>query len=557
MIKNTLNDSRFIPNDKEELTAIEMIYKLIKSNNLNYENMEGLEISLHDKISKREMKEERKLDEKANFTGSWHGIEHPVYTEEGQPGVLLEHDKQINKLNSLVNSNTTFNIAEYGFSDGDNITQAIIDINSKVKDGDTLIIPNGTYITNSPLKLVKNMTLKGASTRESIIKAENCNLLELNGESILKPNTKGHLQGINVSDISLYCQDQAFHIIQASACSHVTFTNVYLFGTTKSAVDGVEFFDVRWINCWFYWCGDYEGNYPVLNFRNTQGYEYNNNHFFYGCMFESNRGQILKIDAEYNTEFKFVSCKFENTESSVIQFYLRKCGGVIFNDCMFSAEGRNKVKYETIFSIEECWGITINGTLYKWDDINGNRPNYAIPKSLMNVTNCRSYKIDLVLYNNRVRLQNDNAAYIQVWNPANDGSYINLIKHSGDGRSSTDVSITNKTENNMVVNHSNEPFIGVESHGTAWQMGRVVQTSDGTKYKLIHYDKQGNEHEIYNMEKSKFTHNADTFFTKGCYLGRYSGSQPWGYGGCIYYDTDNNQYKLYVDGQGWKTLSLV
>lgn len=561
MIKDTLKDNRYIANDYEELTALQMIYKLIKSNNLIYDNLDKFELSLFDKISKTELKNERKLDENANFTGSWHGIKHPVYTEEGQPGVILEHDEKIKELdkvtNNLSNTLATYNIADYGHVSGDNITKTIENILSVAKEGDIIYIPNGTYITNTPLKLKKNMVLKGVSTRESVLKAENCNLLELNGESILKPNTKGHLQGINISDISLYCQDQAFHIVQASASSHITFNNVYFFGSTKSALDAIEFFDVRWINCWFYWCGDYEGNYPVLNFRNSDGYEYNNNHFFYGCMFESNRGQLIKIDANYNTEFKFISCKFENTESSVIQFLLKNCGGIMFKDCMFSAEGRGKVNYETIFAIENCWGITIEGTLYKWDDLNGSRPDYAIPKSLMNVTNCRSYKIDLVLFHHKVRLQSDSAAYVQVWNPANDGSYVNIIKHNEDSRNVTDVAQTKKNDHNIVAKHSYEPYVGVEAHNTAWQMGRIVPIDGGTKFKMIHYDQEGVEHEIYSMEKSKYTSNADTFFTKGMYLGRYSNDQPWGYGGCLYYDTVNNQFKAYIDGQGWKTLSLV
>lgn len=462
-----------------------------------------------------------------------------------------------NNIKILQNSLATFNIADFNHVDGDNITETIKLIMSIAKEEDIIYIPSGTYIINEPIELLSNMTLKGKSYRKSILKGVNSGCLTINGESILKPNTKGHKQGINVNNISLYVEDESFHIIQASACSHITFQNVYLFGTIKSAVDCVEFFDIRWINCWFYWCGDYEGNYPVINFRNEEGYEYNNNHYFFGCMFESNRGQIIRIDAEHNTEFKFVSCKFENVESSVEHITLKNCGAVAFLDCMFSAQGRNNINFETMIAIENAWGITIQGTIYKWDDLNGGRTNYAIPKSLMNIVNSRSYKIDLVLFNNKVRLQSDNAAYIQIWNPSKDGSYVNLIKHSGDSRKATDVPQTLRSDNNITVSNDYEPFLGINGLGTEWQFGRLVNHEDSTKLRVIHYDKEGQEHEVLNLQKNKINPLADIFVGKGLYLGRYTDSEPWGWGGCIYYDATNNQYKFYVDGQGWKVLQLV
>lgn len=462
-----------------------------------------------------------------------------------------------NDIKILRNSLATFNIADFNHVDGDNITETIKLIMSIAEEGDIIYIPTGTYIINEPIELLSNMTLKGKSYRKSILKGVNSGCLTINGESILKPNTKGHKQGINVNNISLYVEDESFHIIQVSACSHITFQNVYLFGTTKSAVDCVEFFDIRWINCWFYWCGDYEGNYPVINFRNEEGYEYNNNHYFFGCMFESNRGQIIRIDAEHNTEFKFVSCKFENVESSVEHITLKNCGAVAFLDCMFSAQGRNNINFETMIAIENAWGITIQGTIYKWDDLNGGRTNYAIPKSLMNIVNSRSYKIDLVLFNNKVRLQSDNASYIQIWNPSKDGSYVNLIKHSGDSRKATDVPQTLRSDNNITVSNDYEPFLGINGLGTEWQFGRLVNHEDSTKLRVIHYDKQGQEHEVLNLQKNKINPLADIFVGKGLYLGRYTDSEPWGWGGCIFYDATNNQYKFYVDGQGWKVLQLV
>ena len=457
----------------------------------------------------------------------------------------------------LQKSLATFNIADFNHVDGDNITETIKLIMSIAKEGDIIFIPEGEYIINEPIELLANMTLKGKSYRKSILKGVNSGCLSINGESILKPHTKGHKQGINVKNISLYVQDEYHHILQASACSHITFENVYFFGTNKSAVDCVEFFDIRWINCWFYWCGDYEGNYPVFNFRNEEGYEYNNNHYFFGCIFESNRGQIIRIDAEHNTEFKFVSCKFENVESSVEHIILKNCGAVAFLDCMFSAQGRNNINFETIITIENAWGITIQGTIYKWDDLNGSRSNYAIPKSLMNIVNSRSYKIDLVLFHHIVRLQNYNSAYIQIWNPSKDGSYVNLIKHSVDSRKATDSPQTLRNDNNITVSNDYEPFLGINGLGTEWQFGRLVNHEDSTKLRVIHYDKEGQEHEVLNLEKSKINPIADIFVGKGLYLGRYTDSEPWGYGGCIYYDTVNNQFKCYVDGEGWKVLQLV
>lgn len=471
-------------------------------------------------------------------------------------GVNYSSDNK-EKINILNSSLSTFNIANYGHISGDDITSTIKDILSKCKKGDIIFIPKGEYYISETIKIPAYVTLRGQHWRDSILKSNNCDLLNIEGDSILNSNGSGHVQGIVIDNISLYVQDQNYNIITAKAASHILFENVYFFGALKSALDAVEFFDVRWINCFFYWCGDSEGNYPVLNFRNELNYEYNNNHFFYGCMFESNRGQLLRIDAEHNTEFKFTNCKFENTDSSVTHIYLKDCGAIYFNNCMISAEGRNSKLQKNIIEINNCWDVEINGTLYKWDDLNGNRSSYSIPECLIDVVNSREYRLNIALYNHIVRLQDSNKHYVRITNVPSDGSYVNLMMHPDDTSLMSNSSQHYTHPYNVYIKHNLEPTFGLESYGTSWQTGRITKDGEDTKYRLIYYDKDGVECEVYNTTKNKWNQNIDTFFGKGVYLGRYSGGkQPWGYGGCVYYDTDNNQYKFYVEGKGWGTLNL-
>ena len=106
-----LSPNRFIPNDYEELTALELIGK---QNAKIDEVVEG--------TNKNESNIENKLDINGDFLGSWHGITHPVFIEGGQDAVILKNSADIenilksNKIeyiltedNSLiVNNNTSY-----------------------------------------------------------------------------------------------------------------------------------------------------------------------------------------------------------------------------------------------------------------------------------------------------------------------------------------------------------------------------------------------------------------------------------------------------------------
>ena len=74
-----LSPNRFIPNDYEELTALELIGK---QNAKIDEVVEG--------TNKNESNIENKLDINGDFLGSWHGITHPVFIEGGHDAVILK-----------------------------------------------------------------------------------------------------------------------------------------------------------------------------------------------------------------------------------------------------------------------------------------------------------------------------------------------------------------------------------------------------------------------------------------------------------------------------------
>lgn len=77
------NRKRFSVYTSDEKSALGLINQLGEQTNYNTDEVERLTISDNKKVSHQEMKEQYKIDEKANFTGSWWGVSKPTKSNEG------------------------------------------------------------------------------------------------------------------------------------------------------------------------------------------------------------------------------------------------------------------------------------------------------------------------------------------------------------------------------------------------------------------------------------------------------------------------------------------
>lgn len=366
-----------------------------------------------------------------------------------------------------------------------------------------LYFPNGSYNVKETINLRNRVSIIGQSRLDTEIRSSECTIFNIEGESILKPNSKGHIQQTNIKNITLNGADLNSPTLTAKACSRMTFENVFFYGNKRSLITGVEFFDVRWIDCLFEWGGTSDGQYPLIDFKSESGYEHNNNHYFYGCLFESYRGKVIKNIAENSTEFKFTDCKFESSFSNSCQFEFENVGVIHFNNCMISAQGNDlNANVSEIIYFKNCYDVKMDISLYKWDDKNGNRDKYYLPKRLIKIDTCYCFDFNIRIFNDSIRLQYDDDPYVELINNPNDGSNIRVIKRPGDAHRTVNL-FAQSLNNNINMN------------GTLFL------------FESLHLSKLSDDSEV-----------------------------EWWDNGTMYYNTTTNQLRVYINGK-WVNISTT
>lgn len=455
-----------------------------------------------------------------------------------------------NDLNKLTNYKTDdINVKMLG-AKGDGVTddyqvfKEAIDL--CVKEKRNLYIPNGVYLISETLNLPSYVCLIGQSREKTILKHNGKTIINIEGDSILNPLGDGHTQNTNISNLKLYGDGLKVPTLKCKAASRLTFSNVFFYANKGCIVECVELFDVRWLDCIFEWGGTSDGSHPMINLKNEDGYEFNNNHYFYGCLFESYRGKVIKCVAQNNSEFKFTDCKFESSFSNSNQFEFENVGVINFTNCMVSAQGSDlNAVVDDIMSFKNCYDINVNISLYKWDNLNGNRSNYYIPKRLITIDSCYNYRFYVRIFNNSIRLKDDSNPYVVILNHPNDGSFVNVIKRVGDNHK-PHTHYTETLFNNIEIKHLNEPTISLSSGNVAYQLGRI---SEG-KFKCYRY-LNGEESAIYTIDQHSFSLDKNLYCNKDLHLPKYPNmnSVGWANKGCIYYDESVNKVRVFINGQ--------
>lgn len=156
------NGKRFSIYSSEEKSTLKLIQEVGEISNTNTNEIENLKESNNKKISKEDMTTIYKLDENANFTGSWYGIKKPTASQEGLQATVdkINEEDIPNIIKSL--NNILINVKSFGVK-GDGVThesdkiQEFLDFCSENKAMG--IIPKGVYILDKQLTIKSNTHL--------------------------------------------------------------------------------------------------------------------------------------------------------------------------------------------------------------------------------------------------------------------------------------------------------------------------------------------------------------------------------------------------------------
>ena len=140
------NKNKFSIYKSEEKTVLGLIKELGDQTNYNTDEVEKVKESNNKKVSHEEMKSKYKIDENADFTGSWFGIKRPTQSNEGIASTVEQIiDETIPNINSqleqIKNSTTQTYYNE--------------DISTKVKkhtNGTTYYLTTVKYNKDNPIK---------------------------------------------------------------------------------------------------------------------------------------------------------------------------------------------------------------------------------------------------------------------------------------------------------------------------------------------------------------------------------------------------------------------
>lgn len=269
-----LSPNRFIPNDYEELSALELIGK----QNVKIDEV----IDGHNSLSKE------KLDINGDFTGSWFGITKPVYSDPGIANVvekLENHDKIKTNVDDFPTLESAFNFAN----------------------------ENGVILVFSPKTYVVEKTLTFDISKSSI-EGNGCKLNSVNGcgdLTVLKVFGSGdspyYQNGNFIRDIEFIGSGNqvAIHFNsdhENRATSHVDIKGLNIHGYNVGIKYDSFSYLIRHYSCDIFNC-----NICVL--MDAGGEDYGENINFYGCAFYNSKTCVKGLNP--NGAFHFNSCSID------------------------------------------------------------------------------------------------------------------------------------------------------------------------------------------------------------------------------------------------------
>ncbi len=263
-----------------------------------------------------------------NLTVTWGYFNTPVTPIEGTPTIglfiLEQHFQDLYDAVNAVEGATfgyVYNVKTYGAVGADNngnndtaaIQEAIDDANAA--GGGIVFFPAGSYRVDG-LTMYSNVTLLGAGMSASAIRRRTPStgvpLITMAGTTPVLGSgavSASPLLRASICDIQLSSNGLSGAIVRAYYASSILFSRVrFISGDISSALEAVEFWNSRFMNCVFDGCGDATHPTVLLQNRATAvdgdaGYSSSNctDIRFYGCWWRNSAGTMLELDGVSNS----------------------------------------------------------------------------------------------------------------------------------------------------------------------------------------------------------------------------------------------------------------
>lgn len=307
-LNGVLTPNRFIPIDTEELTALEQMSRLTKkvnevvdATNHATDGVKG-KLAIVDYV--KDMKENRKLDDVGDFTGSWFGISSPSYSEPGQAGVVeslrvenetargshtslderITHDVNYVKTYTETKKNDKFSFVVGDFNGLKNLIDSF-----NGEETTTIYLKPNTYLFESKIELPSNITLIGGygvvfkwkgkvahdnvflltkqeSTVGGYLATKNITIsgIKFDGENIQSNFgfiVTGHSQNVMIEQCEFLNINSSWHCIELNSTYNATIRDC-VFIDNNSTVDGTEVIqlDIAINEVNFPWGGKYDNS---------------------------------------------------------------------------------------------------------------------------------------------------------------------------------------------------------------------------------------------------------------------------------------------------------
>lgn len=159
----------------EGFTILESLISWVSQVDKMTEKLNENQDEIADRVTKKELKDNRKLDEKGNFTGSWFGLTKPTLSDEGMKATVEKiNDIDLPKINSQISditildsfnfeSNKTYKITKDNVLSNplviNNKNNIVIDFNNTTLDISNISTNKAINILNSNNIVIKNLNI--------------------------------------------------------------------------------------------------------------------------------------------------------------------------------------------------------------------------------------------------------------------------------------------------------------------------------------------------------------------------------------------------------------
>jgi len=268
-------------------------------------------------------------------------------------------------------SRVRINVFDYG-AKGDGITDDTEAIQAAIDDasnGGVIDIPRGDYMIRG-LKIHKNgITIQGGSfggTRLNRIATSTAPLIDVSGSA----SVNGHVRYCAITAIKLNGNFKPGVLLRSIYADSCIYQDVLFVNCDDTAVDFVEVWDTRFLQCIWEYCGTV--HLPTFLIRNSMpkgqfGYSDDNTNqiHFIACRWEAFKQCALRLDATANGSTRklngifMTSCKMETRMAAGPPFQILENATIVFVNQLYIAIMAAVPDYVKPLDAIEDWGTHI------------------------------------------------------------------------------------------------------------------------------------------------------------------------------------------------------